>query len=243
MTSLPTRRYSALVPVAKQGLYDPANEHDACGVGFVAHLKGDASHSVVRKGIQVLVNLEHRGACGCDPETGDGAGVLIQIPDQLYREDLQREGVDLPDRGSYAVGMIFLSRDPAVAARQEAIVEALVREEGQAVVGWRDVPHNPAAIGIQAREGLPQIREIFVKASEQCLRDGDAFERKLYVIRRRVEKAVASSPDGRDFFYVPSFSSRTVAYVGMLISRQIDDFYPDLLDPRTSSALIIVHSR
>ena len=243
MTSPPTRRYSDLVPVAKQGLYDPANEHDACGVGFVAHLKGDASHSVVRKGIEVLVNLEHRGACGCDPETGDGAGVLIQIPDQLYREDLQREGVDLPDQGSYAVGMIFLSRDPAVAARQEAIVEALVREEGQAVIGWRDVPHNPAAIGVQAREGLPQIREIFVKASEQCSRDGDAFERKLYVIRRRVEKAVASSPDGREFFYVPSFSSRTVAYVGMLISRQIDDFYPDLLDPRTSSALIIVHSR
>lgn len=243
MTSPPARRHPYPVPVAKQGLYDPVNEHDACGVGFVAHLKGIASHAVVRKGIQVLLNLEHRGACGCDPETGDGAGVLIQIPDQLYKAELKGRGLELPEAGSYGVGMIFISRDPHVAARQTAIVETHVREEGQSVIGWRDVPHDAMAIGLQARQGLPQIRQIFVQGSSECAIDGDLFERKLYVIRRRIERAIARSPDNDEFFYIPSFSSRTVAYVGMLISRQIDNFYPDLVDPRTSSALIIVHSR
>jgi glutamate synthase domain-containing protein 2/glutamate synthase domain-containing protein 1/glutamate synthase domain-containing protein 3 len=228
---------------ARQGLYDPAFERDACGVGFVAHVGGEKSHDVIEKGIQVLVNLEHRGACGCDPETGDGAGVLIQQPDRFWRKQASRLGIDLPDVGRYAVGMMFLAQDAAAAARQVEIFAAAVAENGQAVLGWRDVPHAPDAIGRLARQALPRIRQVFVAARGPEAGDQDAFERRLYVIRRVAERAVENEQGRRHFFYVPSLSSRTIAYVGMLIPGQIKPFFPDLSDPEMVSALALVHSR
>ena len=202
----------------RQGLYDPVFEHDACGVGFVANIRGERSHDVIHKGIEVLCNLEHRGACGCDPETGDGAGLVIQQPDALWRKEAADLGFELPAPGGYAVGMVFLDRDAAAASWMERELERIVVAEGQEVLGWRDVPHEPSAIGWQARESLPCIRQIFVAARGPQATDPDAFERKLYVIRRSVEKAVwEHEHHGRDhFFYLPSLSSRTIAYVGLL---------------------------
>ena len=226
----------------KQGLYDPAHEHDACGVGFVANIRGEKSHEVVSKGIQVLINLEHRGACGCDPETGDGAGLLVQIPDVFLRREMARQGVSLPDPGRYAVGMIFLDRDPDRAAAQAAILEEITRAEGQTVLGWRDVPCDEQAIGWLARESQPRVRQFFVEAAGACAAGGDAFERKLYVVRRLAEKHIAAE-HAEGFFYVTSFSSRTIVYTGMLISRQIRGFFPDVRDPEFTSALCLVHSR
>jgi glutamate synthase domain-containing protein 2/glutamate synthase domain-containing protein 1/glutamate synthase domain-containing protein 3 len=227
----------------KEGLYDPANEHDACGVGFVANIRGEKSHDVVHKGIQVLCNLEHRGACGCDPETGDGAGLLVQIPDAFLRREARSRGIELPPPGRYAVGMMFMARDEAAASEQVRVFEGIVASEGQRVLGWRDVPHDPQAIGRVARESLPRIRQVFVAADGVAARDQDAFERKLYVIRRLAEKALGEGADPQRFFYVPSLSSRTLVYVGMLISGQIERFYPDVCDPEFVSALCLVHSR
>ncbi len=226
-----------------QGLYRPDHEHDACGVGFVANIHGEKSHEVVSKGITVLINLEHRGACGCDPETGDGAGLMVQIPDAFLRRECRDLGVELPAPGRYAVGMIFLAEDEAAAARQVALLETIVAEEGQQVLGWRDVPHDEEAIGWVARESMPQVRQIFVAARGPQAEDADAFERKLYVIRRVAEKRIAAECGEAHFFYVPSFSSRTLVYTGMLISRQIRGFFPDVRDPEFTSALCLVHSR
>ena len=149
----------------RQGLYDPANEHDACGVGFVASIRGEKSHDIVSKGISLLVNLEHRGACGCDPETGDGAGLLVQIPDRFLRRECLEAGLELPPEGRYAVGMIFLSQDPAACARQAELLEVVVRAEGQEVLGWRDVPADGDEIGWLARESMPTVRQIFIAAT------------------------------------------------------------------------------
>jgi len=226
----------------QQGLYDPAQEHDACGVGFVANIRGEKSHSVVEQGIEVLVRLEHRGACGCDPDTGDGAGLLVQVPDAFLRREMRGLGVELPEPGRYAPGMVFLARDEAVAARQMELFEEQVRSEGQQVLGWREVPHRPDAVGRMARQGLPRIRQLFVAARGAAAQDPDAFERKLYVICRMVEKRVEAELAGH-FFYVPSLSARTIVYTGMLISRQIRDFFPDVVDPDFQSALCLVHSR
>ncbi len=227
----------------KQGLYDPAFERDACGVGFVAHIEGQPSHAIVAQGIQVLINLGHRGACGCDPESGDGAGLIVQLPDAFLRRECAALGIELPKPGRYAVGMVFLAQDPAAAAKQEAIFERIVRQEGQALLGWRDVPHAPEAIGRLARAGLPRVRQLFVAAKGREAEDAEAFERRLYVIRRLVEQQVGAESGGRHFFYVPSFSSRTLAYVGMLIAHQIPGFFPDVVDPDFASALCLVHSR
>lgn len=230
--------------LAKQGLYDPAHEHDACGVGFIANIEGTPSHELVRKGVEALLNLEHRGACGCDPDTGDGAGILIQLPDPLMRREAAALGFELPPVGQYAVGMIFLSENETEASWQASKIEEVAAAEGQRVLGWRDVPHHPEAVGRVAREELPRIRQVFIAAQSECAQDQDAFERKLYVIRRIVENAVVERDGPQSgYFYVPSFSSRTLCYVGLLISRQIDDFYPDLTDDLMVSALAMVHSR
>jgi glutamate synthase (NADPH/NADH) large chain len=226
----------------KQGLYDPCNEHDACGVGFVANIRGEKSHDIVEKGIEVLLNLEHRGACGCDPDTGDGAGLIVQLPDAFLRREARGLGIELPEAGRYAAGMVFLDTDERHAQRQSEILEAVVAAEGQEVLGWRDVPHDPQAIGWLARESMPTIRQIFVAARGAEADDQDAFERKLYVIRRLAEKAVVEAHEDH-FFYVPSLSSRTIVYTGMLISKQIRDFYRDVTDPEFVSALCLVHSR
>jgi glutamate synthase domain-containing protein 2/glutamate synthase domain-containing protein 1/glutamate synthase domain-containing protein 3 len=227
----------------KEGLYDPANEHDACGVGFVANIRGEKSHEVVEKGIRVLVNLEHRGACGCDPETGDGAGLLVQIPDAFMRREAKARGIELPEPGRYAVGMMFLARGEAEAAEQMRSFEQIAAAEGQRVLGWRDVPHDPMAIGRVARESMPRIRQAFVAAQGREAADQDAFERRLYVIRRLAEKQLGHPDDAQRFFYVPSLSSRTLVYVGMLIAGQIERFYPDVCDADFVSALCLVHSR
>jgi len=222
----------------KQGLYDPANEHDACGVGFVAHVKGVKSHAIVEMGLETLRNLEHRGACGCDPDSGDGAGIMIQMPDAFLRREARALDIALPAFGEYACAMVFLAQDAAAASQQKATFEHVVREEGQRVLGWRAVPVAESAIGRVAREGLPRIEQLFIGAADG-VRDL-AFERKLYVIRRVVEEANASD---EHFFYVPSCSSRTLVYTGMLISRQIHDFFPDLGDEALVSAMALVHSR
>src|SRR5579884_3136450 len=190
----------------KQGLYGPAYEHDACGVGFVVDLKGRPSHDLVRKGIQVLLNLEHRGACGCEKNTGDGAGVLIQMPDRFLRQEAHRLGLRLPEYGSYATGIVFLPTNADERRRCEGLVETIIREEGQYMLGWRQVPTDNATLGYTARATEPVMRQVFVGRAG-TVRDDAAFERKLYIIRKRVENAVrASDLCQRGMFYVPSLS-------------------------------------
>lgn len=222
----------------RQGLYDPALEHDACGVGFLANIKGEKSHDVIHKGIVALERLEHRGACGCDPETGDGAGILIQIPDRFFRQEVAKLGIELPPPGRYASGMIFLCFDEVERDWQIAQLEEIVAVEGQTVLGWREVPVDVEAIGWSARESMPVFRQIFIRAADDL--DPDGFERKLYVIRRVFENAVKVR---ESFCYVPSLSSRTFIYTGLLKSTQIESFFPDLTDPAIESAIALFHSR
>jgi len=228
----------------RQGLYDPANEHDACGVGFVAHFKGQKSHSIVEQGLLILKNLDHRGAVGADPLQGDGAGILIQIPDQFYREEMAKQGIDLPPAGEYGVGMVFL---PQEAASRHACVEEIersVKAEGQVLLGWRDVPVNcdmPMSPTVRAKE--PVIRQVFIGRGPDVFVT-DALERKLYIIRRRAANAIKSLKlkHGQEF-YVPSLSARTVNYKGLLLADQVGVYYLDLQDKRTTSALALVHQR
>src|SRR5271154_3079486 len=182
------------IPLA-QGLYDPAQEHDACGIGFVASIRGEKSHDIIRDGIQVLLNLAHRGACGCDSETGDGAGVLIQIPHKFYARECAKLGFELPLPGAYGVGMTFLPVEKHARLQCEGILERIVREEGLSVLGWRDMPVYASAIGRVARGSQPYIQQIFVgyEAVAGGATDEDAFERKLYVVRKRAEAEMAAS--------------------------------------------------
>ena len=233
--------HSGLPP--RQGLYDPAAEHDACGFGFVVDLHARRSHDIVRKALHVLSNLEHRGATGFEKNTGDGAGLLLQVPHGLLAARCRALGFDLPAPGDYAVGAIFLPQDPA--SRQACVraLETVVRAEGQTLLGWREVPVDNATLGATARAAQPAIRQVFVGRAPE-IPAGDAFERKLYVIRRLVEKTVARTAlPGRDQFYVASLSARTLVYKGMLNADQLREFYPDLRDEALTSALAMVHSR
>src|SRR5689334_15712029 len=225
-----------------QGLYDPRLEHDACGIGFVASIRGQKSHDIIVKGIQVLINLTHRGACGCDPETGDGAGVLIQIPHKFFARECSKLGFTLPPAGEYGVGMVFLPVEPHARLRTEGIVERIVMEEVLSVRGWRDTPIDGAAIGRVARNSQPYIQQIFVARSKGMTED--QLERKLYVVRKRAEAEIAKSdiPE-KGFFYLPSLSARTIVYKGLLLAPQIANFYPELKDPEVVSALCLVHQR
>jgi glutamate synthase domain-containing protein 2/glutamate synthase domain-containing protein 1/glutamate synthase domain-containing protein 3 len=225
-----------------QGLYDPAQERDSCGIGFVANIKGQKSHDIIVKGIQVLINLTHRGACGCDPETGDGAGVLIQIPHKFFARECAKRGFTLPAAGEYGVGMTFLPVERHDRLQCEGILERIVTEEGLTVLGWRDTPINGAAIGREARNSQPYIQQIFVGRGKGMTED--QIERKLYLIRKRAENEVAKSdlPE-KSFFYMPSFSCRTIVYKGLLLAPQIANFYPELSDPEVISALCLVHQR
>ncbi len=227
---------------AAQGLYDPRNERDACGIGFVANIKGQRSHEVIVKGIQVLINLTHRGASGCDPETGDGAGVLIQVPHKFLARECARLGFTLPAPGEYGVGMTFLPVEPHARLRCEGALERIVREEGLTVLGWRDTPIDGSAIGRVARASQPYIQQIFVGRGK--VMSADQFERKLYVVRKRAEAEVAASDiPSKEFFYIPSLSARTIVYKGLLLAPQIARFYPELSDPDVVSALCLVHQR
>ena len=224
-------------------LYDPSREHAACGVGFVADIDGRRSNHILRHALTVLVNLRHRGACGCEPNTGDGAGVLFQMPDAFFRVVCVEAGIDLPASGAYGVGMVFLPPDPDQRRACEAHLEAVVREAGQSVLGWRAVPTDDATLGVTARSVEPLVRQIFVGRGEQ-ITDDLAFERKLYVIRQLAEHAIHRSElPGREHFYLPSLSARTIVYKGMLTSQQLEEFYPDLTHPAMETALAMIHSR
>ena len=230
--------YRALPPV--QGLYDPANEHDACGVGFVAHIKGDKSHEIVRQGLTILERLHHRGAVGADPRAGDGAGLLLQVPDAFFRAVVDFE---LPAEGRYAVGMLFMPRDEAARSEAEQTVEQFVTAEGQRILGWRDVPVENQGLGYSVLPTEPVIRQVFVACDEGCP-DQQAFERKLFVIRKQIDNRIRESVgNGKRSFYFTSFSSRTIVYKGMLLAGQVGEYYRDLNDERMVSALALVHQR
>ena len=225
-----------------QGLYDPAHEHDACGIGFVASISGQKSHEIIRKGIQVLLNLAHRGACGCDPETGDGAGVLIQIPHAFFARECEKLGFRLPGPGAYGVGMIFLPVEKHPRLQCEGILERIVKEEGLTLLGWRDTPVYASAIGRVARASQPYIQQIFVSSPAEM--NEDAFERKLYLVRKRAENEIRDSGvEDAEMFYIPSLSCRTIVYKGLLLAPQIANFYRELSDPDATSALCLVHQR
>ncbi|HKY23501.1 MAG TPA: glutamate synthase large subunit [Vicinamibacterales bacterium] len=247
-----------------QGLYDSAHEKDACGVGFVVHVKGVRSHSIVKQALQLLVNLLHRGACGCEVNTGDGAGILLQMPDKFLRKEARSLGITLPPAGEYGCGSVFLPRDPSARATIEALIAKIVGEEGQTLLGWRDMPTDNRLIGASAAAVEPYFKQLFVgmgaglKASATktgssatdagpTFRSANAaFERKLYVIRKRIEHAVDQLPissTDRKYFYIPSLSANTLIYKGMLIADQIETMFPDLVDPDVESALALVHQR
>ncbi len=227
----------------EQGLYDPKNERDACGIGFVVNINGERTHEIITKGIQILVNLTHRGACGCDPETGDGAGILIQVPDRFFRRECAKLGFTLPPEGEYGVGMVFLPVERQQRLACEGIIERIAQEEGLTVLGWRDTPINANAIGRVARASQPYIEQIFIGSAHGM--GQDELERKLYVVMKRAENEVFNHDEIRDkdFFYIPSLSSRTIVYKGLLLAPQITDFYIELSDPDCMSALCLVHQR
>ncbi|OGB22510.1 MAG: glutamate synthase subunit alpha [Burkholderiales bacterium RIFCSPLOWO2_02_FULL_57_36] len=227
-----------------QGLYDPSNEHDACGVGFIAHIKGKKSHSIVEQGLLILKNLDHRGAVGADKLMGDGAGILIQIPDQYYREEMAKQGVKLPPPGEYGVGMVFLPKENASRIACEQEIERAVNAESQVVLGWRDVPVDiEMPMSPTVRDKEPVIRQIFIGRGQDIMVT-DALERKLYVIRKSSGHAIQALNllHGKEFF-VPSMSARTVVYKGLLLADQVGVYYKDLQDPRCISALALVHQR
>ena len=227
---------------APQGLYHPNQEHDACGLGFVVNINGEPSHDIIKKGIQILINLTHRGACGCDPETGDGAGILIQVPHKFFTRECAKLGFTLPAPGQYGVGMCFLPVEPQQRLLAEGIIERISREEGLTVLGWRDTPIEVDAIGRVARASQPYIEQIFIRSGNGMTQD--QLERKLYVIRKRVESEIAASEiRDKSFFYIPSLSSRTIVYKGLLLAPQIAEFYEELSDPDVMSALCLVHQR
>ncbi|MDP3170872.1 MAG: glutamate synthase central domain-containing protein, partial [Polaromonas sp.] len=226
------------------GLYSPANEHDACGVGFVAHIKGQKSHAIVLQGLKILENLDHRGAVGADKLMGDGAGILIQLPDALYREEMAKQGITLPPPGEYGVGMVFLPKEHASRLACEQALERAVRMEGQVLLGWRDVPVNrdmPMSPTVRKKE--PILRQIFIGRGNDVIVQ-DALERKLYVIRKTASAAIQRLKlTHSKEYYVPSMSSRTVVYKGLLLADQVGTYYMDLTDPRCVSALGLVHQR
>ncbi len=224
----------------KQGLYDPKNEHDACGVGFVANIKGNKSHKIIQQGLNILDRLTHRGAVGADPLAGDGAGILLQIPDDFFRASVD---FNLPEKGMYAVGMIFLPRDEESRAAAEITIKEFVEGEGQNILGWRNVPVNNAGLGYSVLPSEPFIKQIFISCSGDCA-DQTAFERKLFVIRKQIDNEIRQSElEGKEAFYFTSLSSLTITYKGMLLSGQVGDYYPDLSDKRLVSALALVHQR
>ncbi|MCL2732905.1 MAG: glutamate synthase subunit alpha, partial [Actinomycetia bacterium] len=216
---------------APQGMYDPRNEHDACGVGFVATLTGEASHGLVEQALTVLRNLEHRGATGAEPDSGDGAGILVQIPDTFLRAVT---GFELPEAGQYAVGLGFLPVEHEDRTKAVDAIERIAAEEGLTVLGWREVPVGPDLLGATSRSTMPYISQLFVTDSEGT-RSGIALDRPAFVLRKRAEREAD--------VYFPSLSARTVVYKGMLTTGQLEPFFPDLSDERFATAIALVHSR
>src|SRR5262245_26968918 len=248
-------------PPGPIALYDPRNEHDACGVGFVVDIKGRKSHGVIEKGLQVLLNLLHRGACGCEANTGDGAGVLVQMPDRFLRKATANLGFTLPPAGQYGAGLVFLPKDQNARLALRQLIEQTVRAEGHAVLGWREVPGDDSSLGASARAAKPVIEQVFIAdcrgdagdeeadvcpaLSEPSLRQTEgAFERSLFIIRKQIEHAadrLALANAGA--FYIVGLSANTLIYKGMLTADQIAPTFPDLVDPEMESALALVHQR
>ena len=222
-----------------QGLYDPANERDSCGVGFVCHIKNAKSHRIVEQGLEILERLTHRGAVGADPKAGDGAGILVQIPDEFFRASVE---FDLPSSGHYGVGMVFLPRDDHARGEMETTVCRHLEDGGQTVLGWRDVPVDNTELGESVLPTEPVVRQVFVGCGDNCA-DQDDFERRLFVVRKRMDNEIRSAGYDKTAYYVASMSSRTVNYKGMLLASQVGNYYLDLRDERFTSALALVHQR
>jgi glutamate synthase (ferredoxin) len=236
-------RGQPLGPPGKQGLYDPWFEHEACGVGFVVDVKGRKSHRILQQAIQVLRNLDHRGACGCEANTGDGAGVLIQIPHAFFQQVAKKERLSLPGPGQYATGLVFLPRNPTKRRRLAEAFEHIIQAEGQTLLGWRTVPTNNATLGETAKASEPFIRQVFI-GRNPAIKDDMAFERKLYVIRKRAYSEIRiSTIDGAEYWYLPSLSHKTIVYKGMLLTEQLAQYFTDLQQPAVETALALVHSR
>ncbi|MEE8359768.1 MAG: glutamate synthase central domain-containing protein, partial [Candidatus Omnitrophota bacterium] len=227
----------------KQGLYDPQFEHDSCGVGFVCNVKGHKSNKIIKQGLEVLDRLSHRGAVGADPKTGDGAGILIQIPHEFLIKACRNSSIELPGRGEYGTGLVFLPQDKDERAFCESVFKRAINEEGQRLLGWRDVPVDDSNIGKSARDTQPVIKQVFIQR-DSGLKEQISFERKLYVIRRVIENAInASDLKEKSFFYITNLSSRTFSYKGLLMPHQMEDYFTDLKDKEIKSAICLVHSR
>ena len=230
---------------AKQGLYDPQFEHDACGIGCVVNIKGEKSHTIIRQAITILANLAHRGGAGSEDNTGDGAGILLQMPDRFFRQVCPSIGIDLPEQGSYGVGMVFLPRNETSRKSLEKKIEQIVLEEGLDLLGWRTPPINESSLGSVARSNRPHIRQIFIGRPENMSDKSElAFERRLFAVRKRCElltNGVAETSD--NYFYFASLSCRTIVFKGMLTADQVDAFYLDLASLEFESAMALVHSR
>jgi glutamate synthase (ferredoxin) len=232
------------VPPPKQGLYDPQFEHDSCGVGFVVHMKGRKSHQLVSDALKILMNLDHRGACGCEANTGDGAGILMQVPHEFLSAAAEKLGFKLPAPGQYGVGMLFMPKNPAEREAVKAALAKIISSEGQTLLGWRDIPTDNSSLGKSAVVAEPHMMQVFI-GRNPALKDVQAFERKLYVIRKVAEQQIryGGKVSGGKWFYVSSLSSRTVIYKGMLMPEQVGKYFADLRDPAMTTALALVHSR
>ncbi|NLE02585.1 MAG: glutamate synthase subunit alpha, partial [Fibrobacter sp.] len=224
----------------KQGLYDPFWEHDACGVGFVVNVNGQRSHQIVSDGITILKKLAHRGAVGGDSKTGDGAGMLIQIPHNFLAKECSKLGIELPQEGSYGAAMLFLPQDTAKREKAISLIKDTVSKEGGTILGWRDVPVCPDCLGDMARNSMPFIAQFFATFGEL---NGEVLERKLYIVRKCMENAAHKEGLSMEEFYPCSFSSRTMVYKGMFVAPQFEHFFPDLTDLEMQSALALVHQR
>ncbi|MCH7695805.1 MAG: glutamate synthase subunit alpha, partial [Proteobacteria bacterium] len=226
-----------------EGLYDPTQEHDACGVGFVVNIKGNKSHKIVTNALTILKNLLHRGACGCEENTGDGVGITIQKPDKFFQRECAKLGIELPESEHYGAGLVFLPRDPEQVNQCQEIFNRIVEEEGQTVLGWRDVPTDDSLLGPTALQGEPVFKQIFI-GRHKNITEPLAFERKLYVIRKRVEWEIGTSEmSEQELFYIPSLSYRICVYKGMLTGTQIEPMFPDITDPDVETAMALVHQR
>jgi len=234
--------YKSGIP-AKQGLYDPENEHDNCGIGFVANIKNRKSHEIVQQGLTILSCLTHRGAAGADPLSGDGAGILIQIPDKFLQEECKELNISLPSAGNYGVGLIYLPRAEKARAICEKVVEETINAEGQSVLGWRDLPTDNTVLSEAVRETEPFIRQVFIGRGDNCAEE-NAFERKLFVIRKQATNNIQENNlAGEEGFYVPTMSARTICFKGMMLVERVGSYFTDLLDERVESALALVHQR
>ena len=234
-----------LKELAQRGLYSPELEHDSCGVGMVADIKGRQTHQIITESLEVLINLGHRGACGCDPETGDGAGILIQMPHQFLRKECASLGIQLPGLGEYGVGMVFLPPQAEAQTKCQELIQRVIFDEGLDLLGWRDVPVDPSALGRDSRAVQPRIRQVYVGRGAK-INDSEQLERKLYTVRKVIEHSLDAcglDEEQTDYFYICSFSGNTIVYKGLLMAHQISGFYRDLVDEEMVSAFALVHSR